>query len=118
MRPKIGLAPLTTFAIGGPAAYFEEAKRASAETAQVYALSFDPRERLVERLRPLAAGPVEHAVEPDVPPRPHPITGRPFTSPVPPGTGFFVSDSSRRARLPVAKPAEQLDFDRDREVRR
>nr|WP_123914121.1 uracil-DNA glycosylase [Georgenia muralis] len=25
---------------------------------------------------------------PDVPPRPHPITGRPFTSPVPPGTGW------------------------------
>jgi hypothetical protein len=49
----------------GPAAYFEEAKRASAETAQVYALSFDPRERLIGMLRLLAAGPVEHAVEPD-----------------------------------------------------
>lgn len=49
----------------GAAAYFEEAKRASAETAEVYRLSFDPRERLVARLRPLAGAPVDYAVEPD-----------------------------------------------------
>lgn len=49
----------------GPAVYFEEAKRASAETAAVYALSFDPRERLIALLQPLADGPVEHAFEPD-----------------------------------------------------
>lgn len=49
----------------GPAAYFEEAKRATAETAGVYALSFDPRERLIERLRPHFAGPIAHAEEPD-----------------------------------------------------
>lgn len=49
----------------GPAVYFEEAKRASAETAAVYTLSFDPRERLIALLQPFAGGPVEHAVEPD-----------------------------------------------------
>lgn len=50
----------------GPAEYFEEAKRASAETAKVYALSFDPRERLIAQLRPSAGGkPVEFAAEPD-----------------------------------------------------
>ena len=49
----------------GPAVYFEEAKRAGAETARVYALSFDPRERLIERLRPHFAGPIAPAEEPD-----------------------------------------------------
>ena len=49
----------------GPAAYFENAKRATAETGGVYALSFDPRERLVEQLRAHFDGTVEFAVEPD-----------------------------------------------------
>ena len=48
-----------------PAAYFEQAKRASAETEKVYAQSFDPRERLVERLRPHFDGPIGQAAEPD-----------------------------------------------------
>ena len=46
-------------------AYFEEAERASAQTAAVYALSFDPRERLIARLRDCHAGAVALAVEPD-----------------------------------------------------
>ena len=49
----------------GPAAYFERAKHASAETAQVYALSFNPLDRLIARLRAHVAGDVALAVEPD-----------------------------------------------------
>ena len=49
----------------GPAAYFEQAKRASAETAGVYALSFDPVERLRALLAAHFAGDVALAVEPD-----------------------------------------------------
>lgn len=49
----------------GPEAYFEEAKRAGAQTAAVYALSFDPRERLIARLRDCHDGAVGLAIEPD-----------------------------------------------------
>lgn len=49
----------------GPAAYFEEAKRARAETAQVYALSFDPVERLRALLGAHFPGEVALAAEPD-----------------------------------------------------
>lgn len=49
----------------GPAAYFEDARRATAETAGVYALSFDPRERLLDLLRAHFDGPVAYAEEPD-----------------------------------------------------
>ncbi len=49
----------------GPAAYFERAKRATRETEAVYALSFDPVERLIALLARHAGGLVARAVEPD-----------------------------------------------------
>jgi hypothetical protein len=49
----------------GPAAYFEQAKRASAETAEVYALSFDPVARLRALLSAQVCGAVAVAAEPD-----------------------------------------------------
>jgi hypothetical protein len=49
----------------GAAAYFEQAKRAGAETAEVYALSFNPVERLRALLSGHFPGEVALAVEPD-----------------------------------------------------
>ncbi len=49
----------------GPVAYFEAAKHATAETAAVYALSFNPLDRLIDMLRRHYAGQVTLAVEPD-----------------------------------------------------
>jgi len=49
----------------GPDAYLEDAKRATAEVRQVFALSFDPVQRLIERLRACVADPVGIAREPD-----------------------------------------------------
>jgi hypothetical protein len=49
----------------GPDAYLEAARRATAEVRLVFALSFDPVQRLIERLQACIAQPVAIAHEPD-----------------------------------------------------
>ena len=48
----------------------------------------------------------QHGVVPEVPPRPHPITGQRFTSPVPPGTGW--PGDPALPNTPVARDEAQV----------